>query len=119
MQLRVNNVPLVATPSEFRVTILDLDDADSSVRTSDGTLNRDRVAVKRQVELSWNALTMVQISQILKAMDGVFFDFTFPDPMVGNYVTKRMYVGDRSAPVAIEKKGVLWWKDLKFTLTER
>lgn len=119
MLLKVNGVALVASPSEFKVTILDLDDADSSVRTSDGTLNRDRVAVKRQVEIGWNALTNVQISQILKAMQNVFFDFTFPDPMVGDYITRRMYVGDRPAPVAFERNGVLWWKDLKFTLTER
>jgi hypothetical protein len=29
VQLKVNGVPLVASPSEFKVTILDLDDADS------------------------------------------------------------------------------------------
>lgn len=119
MQLKVNGVPLVASPSEFRVTILDLDDADSSVRTADGTLNRDRIAVKRQIEIGWNALTNTQISQILKAMKDVFFDFTFPDPQEGTYITRRMYVGDRPSPVAIEKNGVLWWKDLKYTLTER
>jgi hypothetical protein len=119
VQLKVNGVPLVASPSEFRVTILDLDDADSSVRTSDGMLNRDRIAVKRQIEIGWNALTSIQLSQILKAMKDVFFDFTFPDPMEGKYITKRMYVGDRPSPVAFERNGVLWWKDLKYTLTER
>ncbi|MDN4069932.1 hypothetical protein QYF50_18685 [Paenibacillus vini] len=118
MLLKANGVALVASPSEFKVTILDLDDADSSVRTSDGTLNRDRVAVKRQVEIGWNALTQVQISQILKAMENVFFDFSFTDPKDG-YVTKRMYIGDRAAPIAFERNGVLWYKDLKFTLTER
>ncbi|GJM84288.1 hypothetical protein HMSSN139_67840 [Paenibacillus sp. HMSSN-139] len=119
MQIKVNGVPLVASPSEFRVTILDLDDADSSVRTADGTLNRDRITVKRQVEIGWNALTLIQISQILKAMKDVFFDFTFPDPMEGAYITRRMYIGDRPTPMAFEKNGVIWYKDLKYTLTER
>ncbi|WMT42853.1 hypothetical protein RE628_11515 [Paenibacillus sp. D2_2] len=119
MQLKANGKPLVASPSEFKVTILDLDDADSSVRTSDGKLNRDRVRVIRQIEIGWNALTGVQIKQILDAMENVFFDFTFPDPKAGGYITRKMYVGDRSAPVAFERKGVLWYKDLKFTLTEQ
>ncbi|MGG3456046.1 DUF6711 family protein [Paenibacillus rhizolycopersici] len=119
MQIKVNGVALVASPSEFRVTILDLDDADSSVRTADGTLNRDRITVKRQVEIGWNALTLIQISQILKAMKDVFFDFTFPDPMEGAYITRRMYIGDRPVPMAFERNGVIWYKDLKYTLTER
>lgn len=119
MQLKANNVPLVAKPSEFKVTILDLDDADSSVRTADGYLNRDRIGVKRQIEIGWNLLTSVQISQILKAMRDSFFDFTFPDPFEGTYITKRLYVGDRPVPMAFERKGVIYWKDIKFTLTER
>ncbi|WP_110930963.1 DUF6711 family protein [Paenibacillus bouchesdurhonensis] len=119
MQLKVNGTPLVASPSEFKVTLLDLDDADSTVRTSDGRLNRDRVRVIRQVEIGWNALTSIQIKQVLDAMENVFFDFTFPDPKAGGYITRRMYVGDRPSPVAFERNGVLWWKDLKFILTEQ
>lgn len=52
-------------------------------------------------------------------MEDVFFDFTFPDPKEGVYITRKMYVGDRPSPIAFERKGVLWWKDLKFTLTEQ
>jgi hypothetical protein len=119
LNLKANNIPLVASPSEFEVTYLDLDDADSSVRTADGTLNRDRIAVKRQIKIGWNALTIVQLSQILKAMKDVFFDFTFPDPMEGKYITRKMYVGDRPTPMAFIRNGVIWYKDIKFTLTER
>lgn len=119
MQLKVNGQNIVATPSEMQVTILDLDDADSSVRTADGTLNRDRVAVKRQIDLTWSMLSNVQISQILKAMDAVFFEFTFPDPMEDKNITKRVYVGNRAAPMAFVKNGVTWYKDFKITLTER
>lgn len=118
MQPKVNGTPIVAKPSEFKVTILDLDDADSTVRTSDGRLNRDRVRVIRQIEIGWNALTQPQLSQILKAMENVFFDFSFPDPKDG-YITRKMYVGDRAAPVLFERNGVLWYKDLKFILTEQ
>ncbi|MEK5415066.1 DUF6711 family protein [Paenibacillus sp. FSL L8-0708] len=119
MELRINGSPIVARPSEFQVEILDLDDADSTTRTADGTLNRDRVAVKRQIQISWPALSMSKISALLKQMSGVFFEFYFPDPMAGGYVTKTMYVGNRPTPMAIEKNGVVWWDGLKVTLTEK
>ncbi|MDQ0091672.1 hypothetical protein J2T12_005112 [Paenibacillus anaericanus] len=118
MDLKVNGQDIAAFPSGFTVIPMDLDDGDSSVRTSDGTLNRDRIAVKRQIEMSWPALPMNEISALLKSMDAVFFNFTYPDPMEGGYVTKKMYVGNRPAATALEKDGVIWWDGLKVTLTE-
>lgn len=119
MQLKVNGQSIAQDPATFVVTVMDLDDGDSSVRTTDGTLNRDRIAVKRQIEMNFNAMPMNKISALYKSMDAIFFDFTYPDPMEGGYVTKKMYVGNRPAPMAIEKDGVIWWNDLKITLTER
>lgn len=119
MQLKINGADIAVMPAELTVTVLDLDDADSTTRTADGTLNRDRVAVKRQIEMSWNALRWSDISAILSAMELVFFDVTYPDPMTGQHETKTMYVGNRPAPVAFEKNGVVWWQGLQITLTEQ
>jgi hypothetical protein len=119
MQIKINNVNIARMPSEFTVTVLDLDDADATTRTADGTLNRDRITTKRQIEMKFNALTWADISSILQAISGVFFDLYYPDPMTGTYVTKTFYVGNRPAPVAIEKNGVIWWAGLEITLTER
>lgn len=120
MLLKINTVEIAAypMPGEFKVTILDLDDADSTTRTANGKMNRDRVAVKRQIEMSFAPLTATDISSILTAMQDEFFDFYYPDPMTGTYLTKSMYVGNRPAAVAIEKGGVLWWEGLQITLTE-
>jgi hypothetical protein len=118
MLLKINGVEIAAYPSEFTVTPMDLDDADSTARTADGTLSRDRVAVKRQIEMSWSAIPWDKISSILQAMSGTFFEFYYPDPMEGDYVTKTFYVGNRPAPMAIEKNGVIWWQGLRVTLTE-
>lgn len=117
--LKINGSAIAVTPSEFQVEVLDLDDADSTTRTSDGVLNRDRVAVKRQIQVSWPPMPMNKMSALLKQMSGVFFEFYFPDPMAGGYVTKTMYVGNRPAPMAIVKNGVVWWDTLKVTLTEK
>ncbi|MBW4083533.1 DUF6711 family protein [Paenibacillus sp. S150] len=117
--IKINGSPIAVNPSVFQPTILDLDDAESTTRTSDGVLNRDRVAVKRQIQVEFPPMPMPKMSALLKQMSGVFFEFYFPDPMAGGYVTKTMYVGDRPAPMVIVKNGVVWWDTLKVTLTEK
>ena len=119
MELRINDVEIAAYPIEFQVTILDLDDGESTTRTSDGTLNRDRIAVKRQIDMTWNPLPWDKISAILQAMEAPFFEFYYPDPMDGAYVTRVFYVGNRPAAIPIVKNGVIWWSGLQITLTER
>jgi len=119
MLLKINDVEIAAYPEQFSVTTMDLDNGDSSVRTSNGTLTRDRIAVKRQIDMSWGLLNWSEISSILQAMGGVFFDFYYPDPMVGDYVTKKLYVGNRPAPFAVGKGMDIQWSGLKLTLTEQ
>lgn len=119
MILKIDGVEIAAYPSSFSVTILDLDDADTTTRTADGTMTRDRIAVKRQIEMSWPALSWEKLSAILTAMQNEFFEFTYPDSMTGRYETKTFYVGNRTSPIAFERNGVMWWENLQLTLTER
>lgn len=119
MLLKVNGTEIAVYPATFQPTVMDLDDGETTVRTADGTLNRARVAVKRQIEMSWGVITWAQMSALLKSMSGVFFDFYYPDPMSGKYETKRMYVGNRPAPVAISQGDDILFNGLKLTLTER
>jgi len=110
---------VIPSPKEFQVTPMDIDNSESSVRTSDGTLTRDRITIKRQIDITWGILRWNDISIILKSMSDMFFEVYYPDPMEGTYVTKTFYVGNRPCPVALEKDGVLMWDGLKVTLTER
>lgn len=119
MLIKINGVELAAYPSSFTVTTMDLDDGESTNRSANGTLNRDRIAVKRQIEMSWGPLTWPQASSILKAMAPVFFDITYPDPMEGSYITKTVYVGNRPAPFVVGEGNNLMWSGIKVTLTER
>lgn len=119
MYIAINGREIPVYPIEYTPTILDLDDADSTTRTADGTLNRDRVAVKRQIEMKFNAMPAPLMSQLLKLMRNVFFQVEFFDPMEGKNITKTMYVGNRAPPMAIEKNGVIWWTSLQITLTEQ
>lgn len=117
--LKMNTVEVAAYPESFNVTVLDVDNGESSVRTADATLTRDRIAVKRQIEASWGLLTWSEISSLLTAMGGVFFDLYYPDPYTGQYETKTFYAGNRPALTAVAKDNEIWWKGLKVTLTEQ
>jgi hypothetical protein len=117
--IKIKNKPIAKYPSTYQVTIMDLDNGESSVRTADGTLNRDRIAVKRQIEMSWGVLTWSEMSELLQSMADVFFTVTYPDPMTGKYETKTFYVGNRPAPFSVMSNGVMYWNGLKITLTEK
>lgn len=117
MNLKINSTN-IKTPKFFQVTVLDID-SENTIRTADGSLTRDRIAVKRQIDIEWETLTMTEVSTILSAISGVFFNFYYPDPQEGSYATRSFYVGNRPAPIAIEKNGQIIWENLKMTFTQR
>lgn len=110
---------IASYPAKFSVKVLDLDNAETTTRTADGKMSRDRIAVKRQIEMSWPTLQWAALSAVLQAMQNEFITFTYPDPMTGTQQTKTFYAGDRTAPVAIIIGGVTWWEGLQVTLTEQ
>ena len=84
-----------------------------------GSVIRNDVA---KVELSWRYLTVEQWAKILSLFTRNFYNnVTFFNQATGTYVTRQMYVGDRSAgmwrrhPVSGE---VMGWTDVKFSLVE-
>lgn len=121
MEILINGAKIAAYPAidGFKVNIMDLDDADSTTRTANGTLNRDRVAVKRQIEMKFPPLKRNIMATLLQQMRSSFFEINYPDPMTGNNRTITAYVGDRSVPLAINRNGELYWGDLTVVITER
>src|SRR5690625_1718975 len=105
LNLKINGQPLRVHPKEFRVTLLDLDDAETTTRTADGRMNRDRIAVKRQIDMRWTAVKASDMASILQSMQAEVFDFTYPDPMTGQYETKEFYVGNRPSHVPFVQSG--------------
>ena len=113
--IKINGVA-IATPKVFEATVSDLDG--ESNRNANGELIRDRIAVKRKINLEWGLLTQSEISTLLKAVSSVFFTVTFPDPQLGA-TSKTMYVGDRTAPAYQYKDGEVKWSGLKMNFIER
>jgi hypothetical protein len=115
--LKINGVS-IATPSELKVDINDLDG--ESNRNAKGELIRDRVAVKRKLVCKWPPLTMAEISTLLTAVQNEFIAVEYPDPMEGKYFTKTFYVGDRTAPVFRKKEdGTIMWDSLDMNFIEK
>ena len=115
--ISINGVK-IATPKTYEPTISDLDG--ESNRNANGELIRDRIAVKRKLNLEWGPLKQSEIAPILNAVSGVFFTVTFPDPELG-IITKTMYVGDRTAPAYFydEKTKDVKWQGLKMNFIEK
>ena len=113
--IKINGVD-IATPKVFEVAVSDLDG--ESNRNANGELIRDRIAVKRKLNLEWGPLTQAEIAPILNAVSGVFFTVTFPDPQLG-ITTKTMYVGDRTSPAYQYKDGQVKWQGLKMNFIEK
>lgn len=115
--IRINGVD-IATPKSYEATVSDLDG--ESNRNANGELIRDRIAVKRKLNLEWGPLSQSEISTLFKAVSSVFFTVTFPDPELG-MTTKTMYVGDRTAPAYFfnKKTQEAKWSGLKMNFIEK
>lgn len=113
--LKVNGVA-IATPKTYEVIVQDFDG--ESNRNANGNLVRDRIAVKRKLNLEWGPLTQSEIETLLNAVSSVFFTVTYPDPQLG-VVTKTMYVGDRNSPAYSCINGVVKWSGLKMNFIEK
>lgn len=113
--IKINGVD-IATPKIYEATVSDLDG--ESNRNAAGQLIRDRIAVKRKLNLEWGPLSQSEIAPILNAVSGVFFTVTFPDPQLG-VITKTMYVGDRNAPAYQYINEEVKWSGLKLNLIEK
>lgn len=114
--LKINGVA-IATPKVFKVRLHDIDG--ETYRNAKGELMRDRIGTKRKLECEWPPLNMIQISTLLKAVKDEFFVVEYPDPYEGTTVTKTFYVGDRTAPMLMQKDGQILWEGLSMNFIER
>ena len=113
--LNVNGV-VIATPKVYEISVSDLDG--ESNRNANGVLIRDRIAIKRKINLEWGPLSQSEISTLLNAVSSVFFTVNFPDPQLG-LITKTMYVGDRTSPAYQYVNGQVKWSGLKMNFIEQ
>lgn len=115
MNLVINGVTVV-TPKSMQITISDIDG--ETGRNANGTMIRDRITTKRKLDCEWGMLTQNEISQLLNAVNPVFFTVSYLDPQRGRS-TGTFYVGDRSSPVYTLTNQFKPWSGLKMNFIER
>lgn len=107
------NIP---APSSYEYKLSDVSAADAG-RTEDGKMHKMRIAQKVHLELSWQNVTTAVASTVLTAFNPEYIDVTYLDPKAGTTVTKRFYVGDRSAPAYNVARGL--WSNISFNIIEQ
>ena len=116
--LQIEYVSLPA-PTVLQPSIQDLDSGDGTGRNQDGTMFRDRVAIKRSVHCEWGALSRQEMSDLLEAMSAPSFHLTYPDPQTGQLETITAYVGDRAPAICSVISDTEWmWIGLSVDFVE-
>jgi len=123
MDLRYNPIVsvdgvAVRPPSGYQWSLQDVSDPDAG-RTEDALMHKLRITQKVKLQLSWNNLTTEQASPILTAFQPEYVEVEYLDPLVGGYVTKTFYVGDRSAPMYNNTLYGGVWSNISFNIIEQ
>ena len=107
-------------PSSLVWTIEDYD-LDSSRSAITGELVRTRITTKEKIDLEWKAaaLSTEEVSLILQSISPVFVQVQYFSPLVGDYVTKTMYCGNRDIDFYRVIDGIPQYGSIKFSLIER
>lgn len=106
----------VRSPSSYQYGLQDVSMADSG-RTEDALMHKNRIAQKVKLTLSWQNIPIEDCSQILNLFDKEYIDVCYLDPKAGGYVTKRFYVGDRTAPMY--NNTLHLWNNVSFNIIEQ
>ena len=106
----------VPIPSTFKWQLSDVSDEDAG-RTEDAKMHKMRIAQKIHIDLAWSYISTEDASTILNAFDPEYINVTYLDPKAADFVTKRFYVGDRSAP--LYNTGMDLWENVAFNIIEQ
>lgn len=94
LQIRINNVDL-PTPSEYNVTISDLD-AEGQRPITTGILHRKRIrSGVLKIELTYLLKDMPNIATVLNMIQPETITVALYDPVGGQIASKTMYAGDK------------------------
>lgn len=64
-----------------------------------GFMHKDVVAQKRSLNCKWGPMSLDDCSFLLKLVNSVTFNVTYPDLLDGKLETRKFYVGDRTVPI--------------------
>ena len=108
-------------PSSLTYSVYDLDAGGKTGRGLDGGMNRERVAVKEKINMTFNAMFREDFEKTISLIKTPFFYVKFYSPYYAQERSVEMYVGDRSiddyGKMENNKNDLV--KSIKFNFIER
>ena len=111
------NGTYIPDPSSLQWGIQSVSDSNAG-RDMNGDMHVNLITRKRKLELSWNGVDFATTSEILQAFNPETFNVTYLDSQTNTRLTKRFYVGDRTAPVHSYAEGQRWYSNVAFNIIE-
>ena len=108
-------------PSKMSIGLQDVSMADAG-RDQSGYMHKMRISEKFTIELEWWCPSVAETARILNAVKPEYFNVTFHNPYNSNpnsTITRKMYVGDRTAPVQMWGDDRQFFSSVKFKLIEQ
>ena len=114
--LQVNGT-YIPDPSSLQWGLQSVSDQNAG-RTTDGIMHVNLIARKRKIELEWTGIDFATASEILQAVNPETFNVTYHDALTNSRVTKKFYVGDRTAMVYSYSDGYKRYQNVAFNIIE-
>lgn len=100
---------------------MDVDSEKAGRSTLDGSIERDRIAVKQRLDCECRPLNRTEVYTLLHALAPEYVSVTYTDPSKSSGTsTKTLYSNNPSVTLrySLTQKGELW-EGLKFPLVEK
>lgn len=92
-------------------------DGSNAGRMLDGSMTRDRVAIKIRFDITCRPLTAVEQALVLSAIEPEFVSVIYTDPVTNTTKTGTFYANNFPSTFAmVDRNGVEWWSGLTFPL---
>lgn len=92
-------------------------DGPNAGREQDGTLVRDRIAIKIRWDVTCRPLTGAELSRILTAIEPEWVTLEYDDPVTNTVKTAQFYSNNIPATFGLQRKdGTVIWTGVTFPL---
>lgn len=92
-------------------------EGEEATRNLDGSLTRDRRAIKIRLDITCRPLTATEAETLLKLIRPVTVNVSYTDPMLGATVS-NFYSNNIPASYLMQRGGVDYWEGIEFPLIE-
>ena len=94
-------------------------EAANAGRMQDGSMQRDRVAIKYRWDVTCRPLTAAEQAIVLSLINPVYITATFTDPVTNTTRTSTCYSNNIPSTYCIQhSNGTEWWNGLAFPVIE-